>query len=105
MYARVTQLEIDPVRADVRAALQLFKHEVVPMLEQQDGYAGVLVLVTGEGKGLITSLWGSEAAADAATETGFYADVLARYVTLFKSPPGRERYEVVFADVPSLVEG
>ena len=105
MYARVTQLEVDPVRTDIRTALQLFKHDVVPMLEQQEGYDGVLVLVTAEGKGLIASLWATESAADAAAEAGFYADVLARYVTLFKSPPGRERYEVVFADIPSLVEG
>jgi hypothetical protein len=75
------------------------------MLEQQDAYAGVLVLVSDEGKGLIASLWATEEAAEAAGATGFYADELARYMTLFKSAPGRERYEVVFADIPSLVEG
>jgi hypothetical protein len=105
MYARVTQLEIDPVRTDVKSALQLYKHDVVPSMEQQEGYAGVLVMVTPEGKGLIASLWTTEEAAEASAETGFYADVLARYVTLFKAPPGRERYEVVFADIRALVEG
>ena len=104
MYARVTQLEIDPIRCDVDTALELFRREVVPTLEQQEGFAGVLVLATPDGKGLLASLWETEEAADASDTRGFYAQVLDLYVTLFKAPPGRERYEVVYADVPSLVE-
>ena len=29
------------------------------------------------------------------------ADVLEKFVTLFKSPPGRERYEVLYREVPT----
>jgi len=105
MYARVTQLEIDPVRSDVKTALNLFKRDVVPFLEQQEGFAGVLALVTPEGQGLVATLWTTEEAADASGDTGFYADVLGQFVTMFKAPPGRERYEVVYADILSLVEG
>jgi len=104
MYARVTQLEIDPVRSDVDTALELFKQSVVPVLKIQDGYAGVLALVTPEGKGLLASFWETEAQADASQENAFYSDLLSQFVTVFRAPPGRERYQVVFAEVPALVE-
>ena len=51
MYARVTLLEIDTVRVDIDAALELFRSEVLPQLREQDGYEGVYVLTTPEGKG------------------------------------------------------
>jgi hypothetical protein len=105
MYARVTQLEIDSMRIDVDEALQLYKRDVVPVLAQQSGYCGALVLVTPEGRGQVTTLWQTEEQADASANPGFYEDVLSQFVTFFRSPPGRERYEVVFADVPALVEG
>jgi hypothetical protein len=105
MYARVTQLEIDSIRIDVDEALQLYKDDVVPLLEKQPGYCGALVLVTPEGRGQVTTLWRTEDQADASASGGFYEDVLSKFVTFFRAPPGRERYEVVFADVPALVEG
>ena len=98
MYARVTLLEIDTERVDVDDALTLYREQVMPDLRQQPGYEGVYVLATPEGRGLIMSLWASEEAADASAQSGFYSDVLARFVTLFRSPPGRERYEVRFVD-------
>jgi hypothetical protein len=105
MYARVTQLEIDSLRIDVADALQIYKRDVVPALEEQPGYCGALVLVTPEGKGQVTTLWQTEEQADASATPGFYASVLERFVTFFRAPPGRERYEVVFADIPAFVEG
>lgn len=98
MYARVTLLEIDTERVGVDDALSLYKEKVLPDLRQQPGYEGAYVLATPEGRGLIMSLWNTEEAADASAQSGFYADVLARFVTLFRSPPGRERYEVRFVD-------
>ena len=74
MYARVTQLEIDSLRIDVADALQMYKRDVVPALEQQPGYCGALVLVTPEGKGQVTTLWQTEEQADASAAPGFYAE-------------------------------
>jgi len=102
MYARVTLLEIDTVRFDMDEALELYKEQVLPKLQEQPGYEGAYVLTTPEGKGLIMSLWETEDAADASAGTGFYAEVLEQFMTLFRSPPGRERYEVVFTDAPAL---
>lgn len=104
MYARVTQLEIDPVRISIEDALAAYKSEVVPELERQHGYAGSLALVTPEGKGLTVSFWSTRDEADASNENAFYTGVLSKFVTFFRSPPGRERYEVVFSDVPALIE-
>jgi heme-degrading monooxygenase HmoA len=102
MYARVTLLEIDTMRATVPNAVAQFEREVLPELQAQDGYRGVLVLATPEGKAALLSMWDTEEQADAGGMTGFYAEKLARYVTLFAAPPGRERYEVMVVDVPAV---
>jgi heme-degrading monooxygenase HmoA len=102
MHARVTLLEIDTVRGTVAAAVDLFEREVLPELRAQHGYRGVFVLTTPEGKAALVSLWDTEEQADAWAPAGFYAETLERYVTLFAAPPGRERYEVLVADVPDL---
>ena len=105
MYSRVTLLEIDTMRVGVGEALELFKDEVLPALREQEGFEGIYVLATPDGQGMLMSLWATEEAADASGETGFYAETLARWVTLFRSPPGRERYEVLLAQAPALAIG
>ena len=101
MYSRVTLLEIDTVRVDLDSAVELFREQVLPRLREQGGYEGVYVLTTPEGKALIMSLWETEE--DAAGDHGrFYDQQLEEYMTLFREPPGRERYEVAVADAPAL---
>jgi len=102
MHARVTLLEIDPLRTDTESALETFKEAVLPELREQEGYEGIIALLTPEGRGLLLSLWSTEEAAEAASPTGFYAEQLEKYMTLFKAPPGRERYRVAFAEAPAL---
>ena len=97
MYARVTQLEIDTLRSGVDEAVAIFRNQVAPLLREQEGYEGGYVFVTPEGKALLITFWET---AEAAAETPFYGEQMAKRVTLFKSPPGRERYEVVYADSP-----
>ena len=101
MYSRVTLLEIDTVRIDVDEAVELFGAGRCPGCASSDGYEGAVVLATPEGKGLILSFWETEEAADASA--GF-ADRRSSsgYVTLFAAPPGREHYEVAFADLPGV---
>jgi hypothetical protein len=86
VHARVTLLEIDTMRASVPTAAALFEHDVLPALRSQEGYRGVYVLATPEGKAVLVSLWDTEEQADAGAPTGFYAEALARYVTLFAAP-------------------
>lgn len=101
MHVRLTLLEIDTVRIETEAAVTLFEREVLPDLRKQPGYLGVLVLTTPEGKSALLSFWSTAEAAEAQAETGFYTEVLERYLMIFRSPPGRARYEVAFAELPA----
>jgi heme-degrading monooxygenase HmoA len=99
MYARVTMFEIDTLRLPLRDAEKLFDDQVVPLLRQQPGFAGLLVMRTPEGKGLVLSLWNSEKAAESGIESGYYQEQVAKFVTFTRQPPGREHYEVIRVDI------
>lgn len=100
MYARVTLFELDTLRLPLEGALERFRALVAPELRRQPGYAGVYALSTPEGKGLLLTLWDSEAAAAAGEATGFYDEQVAKFLLLLREPPGRDHYEVIYADVP-----
>lgn len=104
MTARVTLAEIDIVRIPVDLAVDRFRESVVPALREQAGYEGVYVLLSDEGKVLVLTFWDSEEAADAgiAGTRSFYAEQVGKFVTLYRSPPGREMYDVVLADAPAV---
>ena len=101
MFARVTQLEINVMRTSVEEAAGRFDAEVLPELRRRPGFRGAVVLATPAGLGTVITLWEREA--DAAPDERYEA-VLARYVTLFRAPPGRELYEVLLADLPRAAE-
>jgi heme-degrading monooxygenase HmoA len=98
VYARSTLLEIDTVRISLEEAVALFAAETLPALRNQSGYRGTIVLSTDEGKGVLTTLWDSAAAAEGEAE--FYEAEIGKYLTLFASPPGREAYRVELVDGP-----
>ena len=56
--------------------MTLFRESVVPALREQEGYEGVYVLLSDEGKVLALTFWESEEAADAGIAGGrsFYAE-------------------------------
>ena len=101
MYARVTLLEIDTVRTSVADALEQFRTQTLPRLRRQTGYRGVWALATAEGRALLMSLWDTEAEADIEGDHDFYGEELGRFATLFRSPPGREEYQVLLVDQPT----
>lgn len=104
MIARVTLAEIDAVRMSVERAVEVFRESVVPALEEQEGFEGVYVLLSDEGKVLALTFWESEEAAEAGIKgsRSFYSEQIAKFVTLYRSPPGREMYDVVLADAPAV---
>jgi heme-degrading monooxygenase HmoA len=105
MIARATMAELDPVRMSVDEAVELFRESVVPALHEQPGYEGVYVLVSPEGQALVLTFWESEEAADAglAGSRSFYSEQVEKFVTLYRAPPGRETYDVMLAEEPTLV--
>jgi hypothetical protein len=98
MYARVTLLTIDTDRVAVPDAVVELRQHTLPLLRAQPGYRGIYVLATTEGKGMLISLWETEDQAAIDSVGGFYSDELAHFTTMFRSPPGRDRYEVVLTD-------
>jgi heme-degrading monooxygenase HmoA len=107
VYARTTQLEIDTVRVPLDAALEMYRTEVVPRLREQPGFCGVQVLSTPDGRALILTFWDRDDPAATGTESSFYQEVLGRYATMFRSPPGRGWYEVLLAtplDAPAVAD-
>jgi hypothetical protein len=104
MVARATIAEIDFVRMSLEEATDLFRDSVVAALREQDGYEGALVLVSPQGQALALTLWSDEDAADAGIAGGrsFYAEQVEKFVTIYRSPPGRETYDVVVADLPAV---
>ncbi len=105
MVARVTLAEIDAVRMSIDQAVALFRDSVVPALHEQEGFEGVYVLLSDEGKVLAVTFWDSEASADTGIRgsRSFYAEQVEKFVTLYRSPPGRETYDVVVADAPAAL--
>ena len=99
MFARVTLFEVDTMRVTMDEAQKLFDEQVLPLIEQQPGFAGVYVLRTPEGKGMVISLWKNEQAAQSGIESGYYQEQLSRFVTFMRQPPGREHYQVTTARV------
>ncbi len=104
MFARVTLFDIDQSLINLEDALERFKALVLPDLRVQPGYEGIYVLWTPEGKGLLVTLWESEAAAEAGITSGYYDEQVAKFVTLSREPPGREHYEVAYSELPQRLK-
>ncbi len=100
MIARVTLAEVDTVRMRLEDAIDLYRESVLPALHEQPGYEGAYVLATPQGKAMVMTFWRDDEAAAAGVASGFYAEQVEKFVTSFRSPPGREFYDVVIAEAP-----
>lgn len=107
MIARVTTADIDTVRTSVEDAVDVFRDSVLPALHEQPGYEGSYVLLSPEGKALVLTFWGTSEEADAgiAGARSFYSEQVAKFATIYRSPPGRESYDVVLAEAPTVRVG
>jgi heme-degrading monooxygenase HmoA len=99
MYARVTTLEASPDRMD--DATRHVRDQVLPQLQQQDGFKGLIALGDRQsGKLLGVALWESEEALRATEEAasrirGGVAEATGATVA------GAENYEVAIFEVSS----
>ena len=99
MHARMTTMEGSSERLD--EGLREIKEEVLPQLQQQDGFKGFVVFDNRQdGKLVGFSLWESEQAMQASEEV---ADRTRRESaqTMSDTIAGVERYEVALFEVPS----
>ena len=100
MYARTTLLEIDLLRISLDDADKAFVDAVLPKLREQPGFLGVYAMATPDGRAMLISFWETAEQADAGGDTGFYPGILDEFTTIFRTPPGREHYEVRVAIPP-----
>ena len=107
MIARVTTADIDTVRTSVEEAVAVFRESVLPALHEQPGFEGSYVLLSPEGKALVVTFWATveDAEAGLAGARSFYAEQVAKFATIYRSPPGRDSYDVVLAEAPAATVG
>jgi len=74
-------------------------------MQGQEGYEGVCVLATPEGKAMVITFWESAEASEAEVQSGFYAEQVQKFVTFYRAVPGREGYDVVIAEMPGVPIG
>jgi hypothetical protein len=95
MYARMTTFAgLPPERVD--PAIREFQEGQLPLLEQEDGFQGVLVLVNrGQGRAAALTLWETEAHMRASEKIADRARDSAVATTRPAREPIVDRFEVV----------
>jgi heme-degrading monooxygenase HmoA len=93
MYARVIQF---PLKAEsISEAVDYFQNSVGPALKNLEGFKNSRMLTNAEtNKGLMVTLWESEAHRQAAETSGFLKDVLKHMSSYFAGQPTVDYYEV-----------
>ena len=99
MYARLTISRVSPDR--IEELKKRYEEEVLPATKSQKGYKGVYGLVDLKtGNICVITLWEREEDALANERNRFYQEVVAKFITFYKTPPIREGYEVILEDKP-----
>jgi quinol monooxygenase YgiN len=95
MYARVTTLQISPYRVD--EAVGVLKEQVVPTIQQQNGFKGYLMFVDrSTGKSINVTLWDEEADREiTGSNSAYYREAIGKVVPLLMDAPLVEDLELV----------
>ncbi len=92
MYARVTTFQVEVSRLD--EALEMTRSSILPVMQQQQGFKGVLTLVDRQtGKSKSVTLWETEEDLKAGESSGYYQQQVGRLASFVTAPPTREVYE------------
>ncbi len=93
MYTRVVTVQIRQGKTE--ATVEIFRDALLPALREQEGFCGAHLLTdAGSGKGLMITLWESEAQMRANEASGFFREQLTRFGPVLSAPASAERYEV-----------
>ncbi|GMA15227.1 hypothetical protein E5F05_01325 (plasmid) [Deinococcus metallilatus] len=93
MYARVVMVMIRQGKTE--GTVEIFQDALIPVLREQAGFRGARLLTdANSGKGLMITLWESEAQMRANEASGFFREQLARFAPVLSAPPSAEHYEV-----------
>ncbi len=93
MYARVFSGQLQPDKID--EATQIVQESIVPTAQQQQGFKNLFCLVDRTThKGMIISLWASEADRSASESNGFLREQIGKLAAVVNGQPTTERFEV-----------
>jgi heme-degrading monooxygenase HmoA len=93
MHARVVTSQLKPGSVD--QAIQIWGDQVMPTLKSAKGFKrGYMSGDRHSGKGVVFTLWETEADATAWNTSGKYAEVIAHFAQHFAAPPTQEQFEV-----------
>ncbi|GMA14165.1 hypothetical protein E5F05_02965 (plasmid) [Deinococcus metallilatus] len=93
MHARVVTVQIRPGK--MSGAVLIYRDAVLPLLERQKGFSGARLLTDlSTGRGLLLTLWESEADMRAVEASGVFQEEIARFQPVLGAPPSRDYYEV-----------
>ena len=94
MFVRFAHLDVKPDRWS--EAVDLFRQTVFPMLEDEPGFMRVVLTGDGSGRGILMTMWQTEAHGRTYESSGEAARLMAHFDDMFASPPQMVGYPVVF---------
>lgn len=102
MFARASTIPGSPEKAG--EAVSILESQVLPQIQQLDGFSGILGLVDREtGKSLVITLWETQEALQASEEAAGKLRAEAATELGSTASPAVDRYEVVLQEVRSPV--
>lgn len=95
MYARVTTIQISPYR--VEEAVGVLREQVVPVIQQQNGFKGYLMFVDrSTGKSVNITLWEDEGDRQVSgPDSEYYRAAIGKVVPFLTDSPMIEDLEMV----------
>jgi heme-degrading monooxygenase HmoA len=93
VHAKVVTIQIRPGKLE--GAMAIYRDAVLPALSEQRGFRGTQLLTDAtSGKGLMLTLWETEADMTALEVSGAFQVLLAKFQSVLGAPATREHYEV-----------
>lgn len=93
MYARAVNIQFHADK--VAEASQIVKGDILPVLKEQKGFQGQLLLTQPDtGKAISINFWEAEADLTAFESSPLYRELMGKLAGVLAEPPAGERYEV-----------
>jgi heme-degrading monooxygenase HmoA len=93
MYARAVNIQFQAGKLD--EASRIVKDAIVPVLKEQKGFKGQLLLTQPDtGEAISINLWETETDLAAFETSPLYRELMGRLASVLAGPPTGERYEV-----------
>jgi heme-degrading monooxygenase HmoA len=94
MYARVTNVNVDPNRFD--EAIDIYENNVVAALQGQPGFVSTVFLGDrATGKSMTVTIWETEADEQETVQSGFFQEQVGKFGTIITTIPQRQALEVL----------